>query len=391
MIDFNFFANPQVLFGPGKLEHLPQLIKRYGHTVLIITGSQSFLNSDHWANLSRTLEKQDIDVFQAVISGEPTPAMIDGIVQNYRHHDIKVIAAIGGGSAIDGGKAVSAMMTKKLPVVEYLEDVGTEVHDGKKIPLIAVPTTSGTGSEATKNAVIRQVGKNGFKKSLRHDHFIPDIAIIDPELTINCPGNITAACGMDALTHIIESFVSTQACAMTDSLSVGALTVLGDCIITASTTEPKNIDLRTRISYASYISGLTLTNAGLGVVHGFASVIGGLFDIPHGLVCGTLLAETTKKNIEELIRIHPNGIALKKYEEIAHLLDPSCHMEKSKEKSCHLISLLDEWTNQLNIPTLSSYGLTDKGIDRIVKATRQKNNPVKLSTKQLSQILQARL
>ncbi|MFH2057919.1 MAG: iron-containing alcohol dehydrogenase [Pseudomonadota bacterium] len=314
MIDFNFFVNPQVLFGPGKLEHLPQLIKRYGNTVLIITGSQSFLNSDHWANLSTTLEKQGIDYFQAVISGEPTPAMIDGIVQNYRHHNINIIAAIGGGSVIDSGKAVSAMVTKKLPVVEYLEDVGTQVHDGKKIPFIAVPTTSGTGSEATKDADIHQVGKNGFKKSLRHDHFIPDIAIIDPELTINCPANITAA-----------------------------------------------------------------------------SVIGGLFDIPHGVICGTLLAETTRKNIEELIRTDPNGIALKKYEEIAHLLDPSCHLEKPRERSHHLISLLDELTNQLNIPILSSYGLTGKDIDRIVKATKQKNNPIKLSTKHLSRILQARL
>jgi alcohol dehydrogenase class IV len=388
---FNFFANPQLQFGPGKIDQLPKLARRYGNTLLLITGAESFRKSGHWPQLLKALEKQSMTIHQATIKIEPSPCLIDEIVSRYRDQNIDVIAAIGGGSVIDAGKAVSAMMTKKESIIEYLKGVGNRFHDGKKIPFIALPTTSGTGSEATKNAVISRVGENGFKLSLRHDNFVPDIAVIDPALTINCPARITAACGMDALTQVLESYTSTNACTITDSLAYGALTVIGDSLISASTTQPDNIELRTRISYASYISGLTLANAGLGVVHGFASVIGGLFDIPHGVVCGTLLAQACNINIESLIQTDPDGIALKKYNEAANLLDPSNRFSDPGDGPHRLVYLLDAWTTEMDIPTLGSYGVADKDVDRIVKSTGLKNNPVKLSSDQLSQILRSRL
>ena len=390
-MEFDFFANHLVQFGPGKIDRLPELVGLYGDTLLLITGAGSFQKSEHWPQLLNELRKKSITIYQATVKTEPSPLIIDDIISKYRDQNIDVIAAIGGGSVIDAGKAVSAMMTKKESIIEYLSGVGNRPHDGKKVPFIALPTTSGTGSEATKNAVISQLGKNGFKKSLRHDNFVPDIAVVDPELTLNCPARITAACGMDALTQLLESYISTNACAMTDSLAYGALTVMGDSLIPASTTQPENIELRTRISYASYISGLTLANAGLGVVHGFASVIGGLFDIPHGIVCGTLLAQTCRINIESLIQIDPDGIALKKYNEASNLLDPSNQLSDHVDGSRALVSLLDAWTSQLDIPTLGSYGVADKDIDRIVKSTGLKNNPVMLSSEQLAQILRARL
>jgi alcohol dehydrogenase class IV len=390
-MEFNFVANHNVQFGPGKIDQLPKLVRLYGNILLLITGAGSFQKSDHWPQLLNELKKNFITIYQATVKTEPSPFIIDEIVRKYRDQNIDVIAAIGGGSVIDAGKAVSAMMKKKESIIEYLEGVGNRSHDGEKIPFIALPTTSGTGSEATKNAVISQLGKNGFKKSLRHDNFVPDIAVVDPELTINCPARITAACGMDALTQVLESYISTNACAMTDSLAYGALNVIGDSLIPASTTQPDNIELRTRISYASYISGLTLANAGLGVVHGFASVIGGLFDIPHGVICGTLLAQACRINIESLIQTDPDGIALRKYNDAANLLDPSNSLSDLVDGSRCLVSLLDAWTNHLDIPTLGSYGVVAKDIDRIVKLTGLKNNPVKLSSEQLSQILQARL
>ena len=390
-MEFDFFANHLVQFGPGKIDRLPELVGLYGDTLLLITGAGSFQKSEHCPQLLNELRKKSITIYQATVKTEPSPLIIDDIISKYRDQNIDVIAAIGGGSVIDAGKAVSAMMTKKESIIEYLSGVGNRPHDGKKVPFIALPTTSGTGSEATKNAVISQLGKNGFKKSLRHDNFVPDIAVVDPELTLNCPARITAACGMDALTQLLESYISTNACAMTDSLAYGALTVMGDSLIPASTTQPENIELRTRISYASYISGLTLANAGLGVVHGFASVIGGLFDIPHGIVCGTLLAQTCRINIESLIQIDPDGIALKKYNEASNLLDPSNQLSDHVDGSRALVSLLDAWTSQLDIPTLGSYGVADKDIDRIVKSTGLKNNPVMLSSEQLAQILRARL
>lgn len=388
---FNFFANPHLHFGPGTINRLPELITSHGKTLLLITGARSLQKSDHWPRLLDALKKNSIRVYQTVVETEPSPSLIDEIVLKYRKQSIDVIAAIGGGSVMDAGKAVSAMMTKQESVIEYLEDVGTRSHDGKKIPFIAVPTTSGTGSEATKNAVISQLGKNGFKKSLLHDNFVPDIAIVDPELTLDCPPEITAACGMDALTQLLESLVSTNSSPMTDSLALGALEILGNALITATTKHPHDMAARTNISYASYISGLTLANAGLGVVHGFASVIGGAFNIPHGVICGTLLSEVTRHNIESLILLDPNGPAIKKYARASRLLSPSPVSENHVESSRHLIEILAQWTDQLKMPGLGSYGVTLKDIDTIVGSTEQKNNPIRLSAKKLSKILQARL
>jgi alcohol dehydrogenase class IV len=396
-MEFNFFANSLVQFGQGKIDRFPELAAFYGNTLLLITGAKSFQKSEHWQKLLMALEKKSITVYQAMVKTEPSPVIIDDIVRRNKGKNITVIAAIGGGSVIDAGKAVSAMMTKNDSVIEYLEGVGNKTHDGKKIPFIALPTTSGTGSEATKNAVISLVGGNGFKKSLRHDNFVPDIAIVDPALTYDCPPDITAACGMDALTQLLESYVSTQSSIITDSLALGALEDFGDSLIIATREDvsdiayQKIIDARTKISYASYISGLTLANAGLGVVHGFASVIGGLFEIPHGVICGTLLCEATRHNIESLIATDPKSVALGKYARVAGLLNPGCVTSDLVENSRNLVTTLAEWTEQLNIPGLSAYGLQQGDIEFIVNKTKQKNNPAKLSNQRLSQILQARL
>jgi len=244
-MEFNFFAN-QLQFGPGKIDQLPKLARFYGKNLLLITGAKSFQESDQWPQLLKQLKKKSINIFQAMVTTEPSPLIIDEIVTRYQDQKIGVIAAIGGGSVIDAGKAVAAMMTKEESIIEYLEVVGNRSHDGKKVPFIALPTTSGTGSEGTKNAVISQVGENGFKLSLRHDNFVPDIAIIDPELTLNCPPKTTAACGMDALTQLLESLVSTQASIMTDSLALGALGILGDSLINATTRQTCDIDLIVR-------------------------------------------------------------------------------------------------------------------------------------------------
>ena len=390
-MNFNFSANPHLYFGPGQSARLPELISNFGRNVLIITGARSFVRSAQWESLTNELKKNRILFHQAVIDGEPTPAMVDGITQKFRNDRIDVVAAIGGGSVLDGGKAVSAMLPMKKPVIDYLEGVGTLPYDGNKLPFIAVPTTAGTGSEATKNAVISQTGKNGFKKSLRHERLIPDIAVVDPELTLSCPASVTSACGMDALTQLIESLVSTQASAITDSLASGALTVLGESIIPAATTSPDDIDLRSRISYASYVSGLTLANAGLGLVHGLAGTLGGFFDIPHGVACGTLLAETTRQNVDALIRTDPDGIALRKYASAASLLDPSGTGGSAKHDVRRLVSLLEHWSDALDMPRLGEYGITGEDVERITAAAGQKNNPAVLPAEKVRRIIENRL
>lgn len=388
VFDFKFTANPQLYFGPGKVTLLPLLIRRFGKNLLLMTGSHSFQRKNHYKQLLDALKKDSVRVYTACVDSEPSPFQVDEMVQLFHLKNIQVVAAIGGGSVIDAGKAVSAMLTRNDPVSTFLEGVGTQTHDGRKIPFIAVPTTAGTGSEATRNAVLSHVGQNGFKKSLRHENFVPDIALIDPELTLSCPGEITAACGMDALTQLIESYVSVNASPMTDSLAIGALGVMGDSILSAAIQDPADLDARTRLCYGSYISGLTLANAGLGVVHGFAAAIGAGFPIPHGVVCGALLAQATQKNIEHLIRLGPGVNSLIKYARIGKIL-----ARTQKNEIIHnaerLSTLLMEWTTTLKIPRLSRFGVKRDDVETIVSDTTQKNNPAVLTKQELNHILES--
>ncbi|MBF0473924.1 MAG: iron-containing alcohol dehydrogenase, partial [Nitrospirae bacterium] len=165
-----------------------------GDTVLIVTGARSFRVSPQWVNLQKSLSEYSIKFYEVIIDSEPSPMMIDKAVRDFKDKDIKSVISIGGGSVIDAGKAISAMLTQDTSIVDFLEGIGAKTHNGVKLPFIAVPTTSGTGSEATKNAVISNVFANGFKASLRHDNLVPDVAILDPELTLGLPPEISAAC-----------------------------------------------------------------------------------------------------------------------------------------------------------------------------------------------------
>jgi alcohol dehydrogenase class IV len=230
-LNFNFARIPEIHFGPGKIDSLPDLVLRYGSTVILLTGASSFRKSDKFDYLVKSFKNKSIQFFLNEINREPTPEDINSICREYSDTPVDVVVAIGGGSVLDAGKAISAMLGKTDPVEIYLEGVGTKGHDGSKIPFIAVPTTAGTGSEATKNAVLTRLGENGFKKSMRHNNFVPDIALVDPELSLNCPSAVTAACGMDAFTQLLESYVSTNSSPLTDALAYSGIKVMKDCLI----------------------------------------------------------------------------------------------------------------------------------------------------------------
>jgi alcohol dehydrogenase len=286
------------------------------------------------------------------------------------------------------------MLTKEDSIKNYLEGVGNKNHDGKKIPYIAIPTTSGTGSEATKNAVISEVGPSGFKKSLRHDNFIPNIAIIDPELMTSCPPSVSAACGMDAFTQLLEAYVSLKASPITDALAFSGMKHMSKNLLAASATEASNVNVRGVMAYGSLLSGIVLANAGLGIIHGLASPIGGFFKIPHGVVCGTLLAEATKLNIEMLQNRGLEGKpGLQKYASIGALLTGESHVEDRKiQKYCmKLIETLERWTRDLKIDRLGIYGITEKDIGKITENTGLKNNPVNLNKNNIKRIVLNRL
>lgn len=391
---FSFARIPHIIFGTGKLSELYNIIPKFGNCVLIVIGGNSLKQSGKWDEITSNLEKKSINFSTLSISGEPSPTIIDDAAAKFREKNIDLVVGIGGGSVTDTGKAISAMMTKEDSIKNYLEGVGNKNHDGKKIPYIAIPTTSGTGSEATKNAVISEIGTDGFKKSLRHDNLIPNMAIIDPELMVSCPPSVSAACGMDAFTQLLEAYVSPKGSPVTDALAYSGMKSMSENILLICSTGASDVKIRSFMAYGSLMSGITLTNAGLGIVHGLASPIGGLFKIPHGVVCGTLLAEATKMNIEILHKQGPAGRpGSRKHAQIGALLTGEYHVEEQMiNKYCmKLIETLEKWTRELKIDRLGKYGIKEEDIDKIIEKTGLKNNPVILNEENIKSIILNRL
>ncbi len=386
---FQFSRLPIIYFGTGKIKVLPGLIRRYGKAIILVTAGESFLKSSYAGTLFESFRKEGITYHQVVISGEPSPEVIDDISVNFRNEAADAVVAIGGGSVLDAGKAISAMLGVHGSVKEYLEGVGTKEHPGTKLPFIAIPTTSGTGSEATKNAVISEIGKNGFKKSLRHDNFVPDIAIVDPELTLSCPLDITAASGMDCFTQLAEAFLSDKACEYTDALAWEGLKALKSSLV-QSCTNGDDIIARSGMSFAALTSGICLANAGLGVVHGFASSIGGMFNVPHGVVCGTLMAPANAITVRELRKGSSNPEVMDKYIRLGRLFIDA----EGKPDDYYIdgfIQYLRKLSDELLLPRLGQYGIKEEDLEPICSITELKNNPVKLNTNDLLEILRDRL
>ncbi|MHA1460001.1 MAG: iron-containing alcohol dehydrogenase [Promethearchaeota archaeon] len=393
-LDFNFARIPHIIFGAGRLSDIYKIIPKFGNNVLYVIGGSSLKKSGKWDEIRYEMQKMGTNFSKISVEGEPTPTIVDEAVEKFRAKKLDIVVGIGGGSVIDAGKAISAMLPKIDSIKNYLEGVGNKIHDGRKIPFIAVPTTSGTGSEATKNAVIAEVGIEGFKKSLRHDNLIPNYAVIDPQLVISCPKSVSASCGMDAFTQLLEAFVSPKANYFTDALAKSGIKQMKDAIVPVCNEKASDITVRADMAYGSLMSGIVLANAGLGVVHGFASSIGGSFKIPHGVVCGTLLAESTKMNIKRLEQLGAEGEnGLLKHAIVGALITGKESFENIKiPYYCSvLIKTLENWTKQLNIDRLGKYGIATTDIDDIVEKTSLKNNPVHLKREDLNEILISRI
>lgn len=385
---FQFSGMPKIIFGSGSISRLPSLLSQYGNRVILVTGKSSFEASPHSKVLLHSLEAQKIEFKIVNIPDEPSPEIIDSAVSGLKPFKADAVAAVGGGSVMDAGKAVSAMLTVKGSIIEFLEEVGNRDHPGTKIPFIAIPTTSGTGSEATKNAVISRTGKNGFKKSLRHDNFVPDIALVDPELTLQCPPDITAASGMDCFSQLTEAYLSTKANQYTDALSLEGLKAVKSSLL-ESYQNGNDINARSGMSFAALTSGLCLANAGLGAVHGFASSIGGLYNVPHGLICGTIMAVTNELTLRKLLKTGSDITALKKYATLGELFTGGQN-KSDEDKASDFIDYLHELTGKLKLPGLKIIGVQLNDFPEICRNTGMKNNPVKLDEADLTEILERR-
>jgi alcohol dehydrogenase class IV len=386
---FRFARLPLISFGNGRVTDLPKLVTDYGKSVLIVTGARSFVASPAAASLFEQLESSGVTIHRVTVGHEPSPELIDETVRKFSGSEPDVVVSIGGGSVIDAGKAVSAMLGKKGSVREYLEVVGDKEHPGTKVPFIAVPTTSGTGSEATKNAVISKVGKDGFKRSLRHENLVPDIALVDPSLTLNCPEDITAAAGMDCFTQLTEAWLSTKSNPYTDALALEGLAAINRSLI-RSCTDGADIKARSDMSFAALTSGICLANAGLGAVHGLAGTIGALFEMPHGLVCGTLMSAANEMNVRELRLKGAGDTALIKYAVMGRIFADAT----GKSDSYYIDFFLDylrALTYLLDLSKLSRFGITRDDLPGICSQSDLKNNPVSLSAAHLMEILDQRL
>jgi alcohol dehydrogenase class IV len=380
---------PKITFGLGSLSQIADGIDKKCHNVLILTGANSSFLYPQVEMLWQQLRQRNLTLFFEKMDREPSPFDIDKMVKAYENRNVDLLLALGGGSVIDAGKAVSAMLPLGGSVRTYLEGVGTQKHPGCKISFIAIPTTSGTGSEATSNAVLSETGMNGYKRSLRHENLIPDRALVDPSLTLRCPSAITASGGMDAFTQLMESFLSVKANPYTDALALDGIHHVHRHLLKAYK-NGEDLNARSGMAYAALVSGICLSNAGLGLVHGFAGSIGGYFNIPHGVVCGTLMAVVNRYNIKALLSMNEVTEASQKYEILGKLLSD----KEGKGRTWYmqfLMEYLDKLSGELNMQRLSVFGIREPDLHRIAEVTDHKANPVKFQQEDIVTMLRERL
>ena len=393
LFNFSIARLPRIIFSRGSIKQLPNLCLQYGHKVLLVMGAKSFEASDACLQLMIEMHERNIEILRCNVPGEPSPKLVDDIVLQYRNHNIDVVLGIGGGSALDAAKAIAGLLKLDNSVMDYLEGVGPELtYKGPSIPFIAVPTTAGTGSEATKNAVLSKSGLEGFKKSFRDDQLVAEYAVIDPELLATCPQSVIAANGMDALTQLIEAYVSTNSNAMTDALAISGLNAVRDGLL-ALYEDINDTDAQDKMAYASLMSGVCLAQTGLGSVHGLASPLGAFYPIPHGVVCGTLVSEATDMNIKLMLERDSANPALNKYALLGDTLLQKDHGDKHESWQA-LCNILQDWTEALQLPRLGEYGLAEEALDHVVANSRgssMKTNPIVMSDNEIKNLLLKRL
>jgi len=392
--NFSIARIPRIEFGSGAFTKTADLCVQFGHKVLLVTGSRSFENTIYFSQLKKQFTDNKISWSQFKVAGEPSPQLIDEAVKQFSDDNFDVVLGVGGGSALDAAKAIAGLLKVKRSVMDYLEGVGPELnYEGPSVPFIAVPTTAGTGSEATKNAVLSVQGEQGFKKSFRDDRLVAEYAIVDPDLLATCPKDVVAANGMDALTQLLESYVSTRSNAMTDTLAISGIKAIRDGLLPMFERGRETAEARSKMAYGSMLSGLCLAQTGLGSVHGLASPLGAFYPIPHGVVCGTLVAQATDVNLMAMISREPNNPALDKYAHIGDVLGNKKFGNKHESWET-LCEMLGSWTEKLALPRLSEFGVSEDQLDHIVvhcRGSSMQTNPVVLTDAEIVELLRYRL
>jgi alcohol dehydrogenase class IV len=382
---FEFATVTRIIFGTGTASELGKLAIEKGDHALIVTDS----DPDRVGDVIQYLTDADVRHTIYSVANEPSIDVVNQGKAMALAAGCDMVISIGGGSVIDGGKAIAALLPNEGEILDYLEVIG----EGQKLknnplPFIAVPTTAGTGAEVTKNAVIASP-EHRVKVSLRDNRMLADIALVDPALTYSMPQAITASTGMDALTQVLEPFVSHLANPMTDAFCREGLKRAGRSLRIVYD-NPEDVEAREDMALTSLMGGLALANAKLGAVHGFAGPLGGMYSAPHGAICATLLPHAMKANINALQDREPNNPALPRFDELAQLITGN-----DSATAQTAMDWIDETSQIFNIPGLGTYDIQEADFDTIIakssNSSSMKGNPIKLTDEELGEILKAAL
>ncbi len=380
-MQFEFATATRIIFGPGTIEKVPSIAGHMAQRAALVIGkdkqrAQSFL---------RKLTDQGLQVLEFQMPVEPNLDVVREGVELARRSKCQLVIGLGGGSVLDTGKVLAAMLNNSGDLLDYLEVVGKGWKLGNpSVPYIAIPTTAGTGAEVTRNAVLG-VPEQQVKVSMRSLLMLPRLAVVDPELTHSMPPQLTASTGLDALTQLLEAFVSNSANPLTDGLCREGLSRAGGSLRRAFQ-EGGDAQARENMSLASLFSGLALANAKLGAVHGLAGPLGGMIPAPHGVLCGRFLPWVMAANIKALRTRASDSPAIVRYGEVARILTGNPH--SSAEDGAEWIKDLSQ---ELGLPPLKEFGLNEGDFPAVVeksrKASSMKGNPIVLADEELLEIL----
>jgi alcohol dehydrogenase class IV len=382
---FEFATATEIVFGRGKLSELSARLRGFGERALVVSGA----NPARSARVVELCASEHVETELFAVSGEPSIELVRAGVAKGRAFGASFVVGIGGGSVVDAAKAIAVLLTNPGDPLDYVEVIGA----GKKLAspglaCVAIPTTSGTGSEVTKNAVLAS-GEHRVKVSLRSPYLLPKLALVDSELTHTVPRAVTAATGLDALTQVLEPYVSRASNPLVDSLCVEGMR-RGARSLRRAFHDGSDAGAREDMALTSLFGGLALANAKLGAVHGFAAPLGGMFDAPHGVICARLLPLVMAENVRALRARAPEHPALGRYETVARVLtgEPGARIEDGVRWAAELVA-------ELEIPRLSSYGMGESDVAAVVArakvASSMKGNPVDLEEPELASILEQAL
>ncbi|WP_342381309.1 iron-containing alcohol dehydrogenase [Myxococcus stipitatus] len=380
-LSFEFATATRIVFGPGKLSEAPGLVRALGvQRVLLVTGR----SSTRARGLLAALEALGLPVRTFGVDGEPTVELVREGLAVLAESRCDGVVAMGGGSALDTGKALAALASQGGDPLDYLEVIGHgQVLTRPSLPFVAIPTTAGTGSEVTRNAVLGSKQAQ-VKASLRGPQLLPRVALVDPDLLLGAPPHVLAFSGMDALSQVIEPFLSARANPITDALAREGIRRSARSLRGAVLSGP-DAEAREDLALASLLGGLCLANSGLGAVHGFAAPVGGMFDAPHGAVCAALLPSVLDVNLRALRARAPEHPATPRFRELAVLLTG-----REDARAEEAVAWVESLREALRIPGLATYGMTTERLGELVSKARaassMKANPLVLTDAELTEI-----